>query len=132
MMQTTCDDDDVQREYIKEAMERIVQCLKESFQEFLPHVLPKMLNDIKLVDEPLTSGADEDDYVKVCGRDGKTVNVRSQKFEEIQQAVQLIMTMAREMKGAFFDYVTGTAEALLPFLSNKDDETYLCDEARNV
>merc|ERR1719183_2100986 len=69
MLQTTCDDDDVQREYIKEAMERIIQCLKESFVEFLPHVLPKMLRDIQLVDDSANAsrGSDGDDYVKVCG-----------------------------------------------------------------
>merc|ERR1712083_570740 len=36
------------------------------------------------------------------------------------------------MGGAYFDWVQVTAEALQPYLSNEDSETYLCDEARNV
>merc|ERR1719316_2105143 len=40
--------------------------------------------------------------------------------------------MAREMKGAFFDFVPPCATAVRPFLSNSDAETYLSDEARNA
>ncbi|CAE8709034.1 unnamed protein product, partial [Polarella glacialis] len=40
MMKTPLEADDVQREYIKEASERICQCLKKDFAPFLTHLLP--------------------------------------------------------------------------------------------
>merc|ERR1719394_843065 len=40
--------DDLQRDYIKEASERICKCLKEDFAPFLPSLLPGMFKAMKV------------------------------------------------------------------------------------
>merc|ERR1712190_226210 len=50
MMKTPLEADDVQREYIKEASERICQCLKKDFAPFLPNLLPGILKSLQLSD----------------------------------------------------------------------------------
>jgi len=122
MMKTTLSADDVQREYIKEASERICQCLKKDFAPFLrDSLLVGIFKNLKLVDE--TDAAcgvglgDDDDHIEVSTGDGKVVRVRTSKFEEIMQAVQLLHTFCTEMEDAYFDFVPVTAEALLPLLS---------------
>merc|ERR1719223_2702271 len=78
MMTTTFDADDIQREYVSEAMVRIVQCLGESFVEFCQPIVQKVVGqDLILQDEvgtgTKTSEDDEDDLVNVKQADGKTV-----------------------------------------------------------
>eukprot|EP00928_Gymnodinium_smaydae_P026158 TRINITY_DN20620_c1_g1_i1.p1 TRINITY_DN20620_c1_g1~~TRINITY_DN20620_c1_g1_i1.p1 ORF type:complete len:1148 (+),score=364.28 TRINITY_DN20620_c1_g1_i1:100-3444(+) len=139
MMKTQMEADDVQRDYIKEASERICQCLKRDFAIFLPSLLPGIFRSLKLEDSD-DAGAesavdmrkDDDDYLQVSIGDGKVVCVHSSKFEEVLQGVQLLYCFADEMGAAYFDWVPGTAEVLLPLLSATDEVSYLCDEVRNV
>mmetsp|Transcript_118291 Transcript_118291/g.381826 ORF Transcript_118291/g.381826 Transcript_118291/m.381826 type:complete len:1124 (+) Transcript_118291:91-3462(+) len=141
MMNTPLEADDVQREYIKEASERICQCLKKDFAPFLPNLLLGIFKTLKMDESeaptPQRAGAEEDDdeedaYVQVSTGDGKLVRVRTQRFEEMMQSVQLLHTFATEMEGAFFDWVPPTAEALLPLLSAADELACYCDEVRGV
>jgi len=134
MLQMPAEADDLQKEYIKEASERICKCLKADFAAFLPAMLPGLFAALK-IDAEEASGKigddDDDDYVTVSTGDGKLKKVRTSKFEEMLQAVQLMTTFATEMEGAFFDYVPKAAESLLPLLST-DEIVLLCDEARTA
>merc|ERR1719282_1550081 len=47
MLKTPIQADDLQREYIKEASERICKCLKSDFAPFLPHLLPGLFRQMK-------------------------------------------------------------------------------------
>lgn len=145
MMKTQLQDDDIQREYIKEASERICHCLKKDFAPFLPHFLTGIFKSLKLEDmaaaDPqnqapsATNNDDEDDddaYIQVSTGDGKLVRVRTTKFEEMMQSVQLLHTFNTEMEGAYYDYVAPTAEVLVPLLSSTDEISMLCDEVRGV
>jgi len=136
MLKTPMEADDLQREYIKEASERICKCLKNDFAMFLPHLLPKLFSSLKMESEDVApnAGKDDDDeqFITVSTGEGKLVKVRTSKFEELLQSVQLIHTFCSEMEGAYFDWVQPTAEALLPLLSATDEVTLLCDEARGA
>jgi len=136
MLKTPMEADDLQREYIKEASERICKCLKNDFAIFLPHLLPKLFSSLQVESEDVnpTAGKDEDDdnFITVSTGEGKLVKVHTQKFEELLQSVQLIHTFCSEMEGAYFDWVEPTAKALLPLLSATDEVTLLCDEARGA
>lgn len=139
MLKTSCQADDLQKEYLKEAFERICKCLKADFAPFLPHLLPGIYTSLKLEAEDAnavkqgTGGDDEEDeYITVSTGEGKLVKVRSSKFEEMVQSTQLLNTYCEELEGAFFDYVKPTAEALLPLLSASDEVSLLCDEARSA
>eukprot|EP00406_Dinophysis_acuminata_P058007 CAMPEP_0179276760 /NCGR_PEP_ID=MMETSP0797-20121207/34745_1 /TAXON_ID=47934 /ORGANISM="Dinophysis acuminata, Strain DAEP01" /LENGTH=1120 /DNA_ID=CAMNT_0020985329 /DNA_START=47 /DNA_END=3409 /DNA_ORIENTATION=+ len=125
MMKTTLESDNVQREYIKEASERICQCLKKDFAPFLQGgLLEGIFRNLTLVNEPTPAPGkedDEDDIIEVSTGDGKTVRVRTQKFEEMTQSVQLLSTFCTVMEGAYFDFVPATAKALLPLLTATND-----------
>lgn len=136
MMNTQVEADDVQREYIKEASERICTCLKKDFKPFLQPLLPGIFRNLRLDDlhdqAPASGGADEDEYVKVSTGDGKTVRVHTEKFHDMMQSVQLLHTFVTEMESGYFEAVPDTAQVLLPLLSATDDASMLCDEVRGT
>merc|ERR1719291_13295 len=55
MLKTPNEADDLQREYIKEASERICKCLKHDFAFFLPHLLPSIFKALKLEADDATA-----------------------------------------------------------------------------
>mmetsp|Transcript_72239 Transcript_72239/g.224078 ORF Transcript_72239/g.224078 Transcript_72239/m.224078 type:complete len:1116 (-) Transcript_72239:70-3417(-) len=133
MLKTPLEADDLQREYIKEASERVCKCLKGDFGQFLPHLLPGIFASLRLDGEEISMQAhaddDDEEYVTVSTGEGKLMKVRSDKFDELLQSLQLLQTFCSEMEGAYFDWVPKTAEAVLPLLSS-DEMPMLCDEAR--
>lgn len=146
MMKLPIEADDLQREYIKEASERICKCLKADFAPFLSALLPGIYRGLSIQGEDFApkpqnaaqskaSGDDDDDeddeYITVSTGEGKIVKVKNARLEELLQSAQLLHTFCSEMEGAFFDYVPQTAEAILPLLSTSDELALLCDEARS-
>mmetsp|Transcript_4884 Transcript_4884/g.15357 ORF Transcript_4884/g.15357 Transcript_4884/m.15357 type:complete len:1114 (-) Transcript_4884:70-3411(-) len=131
MMKTPIEADDMQREYIKEAAERICKCLKGDFKKFLPHMLQGIFTSLKLEGETATSVDDDEDdeYITMTTGEGKLIKVKSSKIEELQQSLQLLHTFCAEMEGAYREWVQPTAEALLPLLSPQENGM-LYDEAR--
>lgn len=135
MMNLSAEADDLQREYIKEASERICKCLKNDFAPFLPAMLPKIFKALQLEGESVVAGKEDDDddeFVTVTTGQGQLMKVRTAKFEEATQSVQLITTFGSEMEGSYYDYIHPTAQALLPLLSHDNDLAVLCDEARSA
>lgn len=140
MMKVPDDENDpeqLQREYIKEASERICKCMKEDFKPFLPMLLPTIFQSLKVESEaqpapaasnPMTNAddSDEDTYIN---KEGKMVKVHTDKFDECTQSVELLGSFCREMGGSYFDWIPQTAEALLPFLSSSE-VNMLNDDAR--
>jgi len=124
MMKTPLAEDDPQRTYIKESSERICQCLKKDFAPFLPALLPGIFKSLVLEASAPQGGAsglqdDEDSAVLRMG-DGKIMKVRTEKFEELQQSIELLQSFCTNIDGAYFDWVQPTAEALLPILAARD------------
>lgn len=132
MVKVPLEADDVQREYLKEAFERICHCLKKDFALFLPTLLPGIYRTLRLDAEDPSSAApdDDDDYIEVATGEGKLVKVKSSRFEELAQSVSLLHSFCEEMEGAFFDWVQPTAEALMPLMSMSDEQSLLCDDAK--
>merc|ERR1719245_2012174 len=85
MLKTPGDKEDLLREYIQEASERIVKVLKADFAPFLPAVLPGIYKSMKLdCDDvaPTGKGDGEDDgIVEIINAEGKLVKVNTSKFE---------------------------------------------------
>jgi len=121
MMRSPLEADDMQREYIKEAAERVCKCLKGDFKKFLPHMLPGIFNSFKIETEAANDDDDDDDeYVTMTVGEGKLVKVKSTKLEEMTHSVQLLRTFITEMEGAYREWVQPTAEALLPLLQSSE------------
>jgi hypothetical protein len=127
--------DETQREYIKEAVERIVHCLKKDFKPFCPYVLPNVYKKLDLSSDAqdasaiANAGDDEDDTLEITVG-GKLLKVKTERFEEMHQSVTLLNSFCTEMEDAFYDYVESTAAALLPVLQSSDELSYLTDDAR--
>lgn len=129
-------DNELLRDYIKEASERICKCLKQDFAQFLPALMPNIFNSLILNAEEAgaagvaTKGENDDEYVEFTTSSGKLVKVRSSKFEEIVQNVQLINTFCDEMEGSYYDSIQVTAQNLLPLMVSSDEAMLLCNEIR--
>uniref|UniRef100_A0A6U9NR28 TOG domain-containing protein n=1 Tax=Zooxanthella nutricula TaxID=1333877 RepID=A0A6U9NR28_9DINO len=134
MLQTPLEADDLQREYINEASQRICKCLKKDFAPFLPHILPGTLKALRLDADEVKDGAadDDDDRHEITTADGKLVKVRSSKFEEMLQAAQLLNTYCVELEAEFWDFIPKAAEGLLPLLEASGEMAIMCDEARSA
>jgi hypothetical protein len=125
--------DEVQGEYIKEAVERISHCLKKDFAPFLPAVLPRLFKSLKPEEEGqglVRTKADENDDEYEMHVQGKLVKVKSSKFEEMHQAVCMLNTFMSNMEETFFDFVQPTAEALLPLIQMDGEAATFFEDAR--
>eukprot|EP00929_Paragymnodinium_shiwhaense_P034542 TRINITY_DN18781_c0_g1_i1.p1 TRINITY_DN18781_c0_g1~~TRINITY_DN18781_c0_g1_i1.p1 ORF type:complete len:1117 (-),score=455.11 TRINITY_DN18781_c0_g1_i1:188-3538(-) len=129
------DEDETVKDYIKEATERICQCLQRDFARFCGVILPGILKRLQVEDasnQPGNADDDDDDdtYHEVCMGDGKIVTVKGAKFQELMQTLELLHTFATEMKSSFFPFVQQTAAGMVHLLSTSDAASYLGDEAR--
>jgi hypothetical protein len=123
MMQTQAgklDPDDPQISFMQQAWARICKCLGGDFVQFLPYVIPSLLEsasaktDLKIVD------ADED----VSGKEGwdfvlvgdKQVGINTTTLEEKSTACHMLFCYASELKGGFFPYVDQVAKLIVPLL----------------
>ena len=104
--------DDVQKDYIKEAMERIAKTLKEDFATFLPQLLPQIVGELALPNPTVESGAieeseeeDEEDMLSVRTQDGKKVSIKSSRFTDMKNAVELLLAIVQETGKAFGPFV---------------------------
>eukprot|EP00928_Gymnodinium_smaydae_P028185 TRINITY_DN2155_c2_g2_i1.p1 TRINITY_DN2155_c2_g2~~TRINITY_DN2155_c2_g2_i1.p1 ORF type:complete len:1130 (-),score=342.11 TRINITY_DN2155_c2_g2_i1:133-3522(-) len=139
MMRTDVnDEDEVQREYIKQALERICHCFKKDFAPFLPSVMPRVLERMGFVAASAKMAKDQEeqvgngDYVQVVVGEGDPVWVNTYLFEGVLQSVQLIYKFVFELEEAFVEWVPQSAAALLPLLSISDEVTQACDTAWSV
>eukprot|EP00427_Karlodinium_veneficum_P011921 CAMPEP_0169096962 /NCGR_PEP_ID=MMETSP1015-20121227/19272_1 /TAXON_ID=342587 /ORGANISM="Karlodinium micrum, Strain CCMP2283" /LENGTH=1123 /DNA_ID=CAMNT_0009157749 /DNA_START=60 /DNA_END=3431 /DNA_ORIENTATION=+ len=125
--------DETQREYIKEAVERIVHCLKKDFKPFCPYVLPNIFKKLDISTDAgegqLGGGGDDDDTIEVKYQ-GKLVKVKTERFEEMHQSVMLLNSFCSEMEDAFYEYVQPCATALLPLFDASEELSYLTEDAR--
>jgi hypothetical protein len=126
--------DEVQGEYIKDAIERISHCLKKDFAPFLPGVLPGIFASLRPDEEgnglvKTKVDADEDDEYEMQLK-GKLVKVKSSKFEEMHQAVSMLNSFIGDLEDAFFDFVQPTAEALLPIIKMDGEAATFFEDAR--
>lgn len=132
--QTASSASDIQRDYIKEALERLCHCLKKEFAHFLPKILPGLFQTLDLEQDqgfiPKKNNDDDDQAFEIDVK-GKTVKVRSSKLEEMQQAVQMLTCFIEHTEEAYFDFIQPTAEKLLVVLRFDDDAAMLADDARD-
>jgi len=133
MMSATGQVDDILREYIEQASERICKCLKKDFAPFLQAVLPGLIKNLALESSPAAEAAGQDsEYYQVTRGDGQVVQVHTDKFNELMQSLRLLTTYCTELEGAFYDCLAPAAQALLPLLSASNDRYTSYDDARST
>merc|ERR1719487_2585041 len=92
--------DDVQKEYIKDASERIYKCLGEDFAKFLPPLLQQLYQTLDLKSAVENTGVgvsgdpgvvvvdEESGVLSVQTEDGRILKVKTAKIEELESAAQ--------------------------------------------
>jgi len=128
MLQAKYDPSDIQAEYIKEATERIVKCLKEDFVPYLPYVLPRIVEGLNL-DREAPADADEEDYFEVQTGD-KIVKVHTSKFEEVSNNASLLESIIEEIGDAFYQYIPDVGTALNKVLNSDGEMALLLSDVR--
>jgi hypothetical protein len=134
MLSTTSAVDDLQREYINEAIGRISRTLKKDFAPFLQFVLPGLFKTLDIHQEssgllPSAAAADEDDFHEI-EVNGKLVKVKSSKSEEMHEAVKLLNNFIEQLEEAYHEFIQPTAQVLLPILQMEGEAGMLLEDAR--
>lgn len=118
------DPDDPQGFYLMQAYARICRCLKESFIQYLPHVMPGLLEaarqkpDIQvreLKEDEDNSNESVDGYETVTIGD-KTLSIRTSVLEDKAVACTMLACFIAELRGGFYEYVQPVTELMVPLL----------------
>lgn len=117
------DPDDPQGFYLMQAYARICRCLKEGFIQYLPHVMPGLLEaarqkpdvqvrELKEDEEPEDS---VDGYETVTVGD-KKLSIRTSMLEDKAVACTMLACFIAELGGGFYDYVQPVTQLMVPLL----------------
>lgn len=116
-------EDDPQLAYMISAWTRICKILGPQFEPYLPFVMGPVLRaaEIKievalLEKEDVSAVSEEDDWTCVNLGDHQTFGIKTTGLEEKATACQMLVCYARELKGAFVNYVEETLKIMVPLL----------------
>ncbi|KAI1730971.1 HEAT-like repeat domain-containing protein [Ditylenchus destructor] len=113
--------DDPQISYMISAWARICKILGEEFAQYLPAVMPAVMQaadfkpDVTVVDEDEANGEDEDWNFISLG-DQRSLGIKTAGLEDKVTACEMLVCYARELKGAFAPYVEQVMQLMLPML----------------
>jgi len=109
------------KEYMMAASERICGVLKEDFLPFVPHILPGVLEKLTFQPRELDTSKEswnEGEEVNLAivtenGQD-KVVIMHSSEMQDLQGALECVLSFVHELGRAYAPFVAQTATALLP------------------
>lgn len=118
------DPDDPQAFYLMQAYARICRCLSAGFIQYLPHVMPGLMEaagqkpDIQVLD----LGDDDDDQegsidgFETVTIGDKRVGIRTSVLEDKAVACSMVACFIAELGGGFYDYYEEVAQLMVPLL----------------
>eukprot|EP00929_Paragymnodinium_shiwhaense_P039681 TRINITY_DN20823_c0_g1_i1.p1 TRINITY_DN20823_c0_g1~~TRINITY_DN20823_c0_g1_i1.p1 ORF type:complete len:1112 (+),score=385.09 TRINITY_DN20823_c0_g1_i1:71-3406(+) len=134
MLATPLAADDVQKEYIKDSMERLVKIMGSDFAPFLQGLLPGIYSSINpesvVVAGEAKAGEAKEDEVAVETSKG-IMRVKTTELEEMVGVIKLLSTIIKETGRAFYDCIQPTAEVLARVIQS-EDISMLATELREV
>lgn len=95
-------------------------------------MLPGLVKSLTLDGDSAAGSPDESEYYQIFKGDGQVVQVHSDKFNQLMQALRLLNTYCGETEGAFYDYVAPTAQAMLPLLSTANEMETSYEDVRGA
>lgn len=111
---------DLVKEYMMAASERICATLKEDFLPFVSHILPGVLEKFTLAPREFANQDEinDDDEVNLTmirenGR-MKVMIMYSSEIQDLKGALECVHTFVEELAAAYAPFVAQTAQALLP------------------
>jgi len=111
------------KEYMLQAAQRICWTMKADFLPFVPHILPGILEKLKLapreLDQATRDAIDDDEEVNLAllpDQDGKVkvMVMSTSAMEDLRNALECVHTFVEELGKCYAPYVAQTAQALLP------------------
>ena len=116
--------DDTQGFYRMQAYARICRCLKSGFIQYLPHVMPGLLEaarqkpDIQVLEVPDDDDGQDDsvDGYETVTIGDKRVGIRTSVLEDKAVACTMLACFIAELKGGFYDYVEQVTQLMVPLL----------------
>uniref|UniRef100_A0A914UJU1 TOG domain-containing protein n=1 Tax=Plectus sambesii TaxID=2011161 RepID=A0A914UJU1_9BILA len=117
------DADDPQVSYMISAWARICKLLGDQFAPYLPLVMPPVMKSAEFKPE-VTVMSEEDaaeqqadpDWNFISLGDQQTFGIRTAGLEDKATACEMLVCYARELKGAFADYVEPVTQLMIPLL----------------
>ena len=116
-------DDDPQLAYMISAWARICKILGPAFEPYLPFVMGPVLKaagikiEVAILDkDDVNVVNEEEDWTCVNLGDQQSFGIKTTGLEEKATACQMLVCYARELKGAFVNYVKETLEIMVPLL----------------
>ncbi|GFR44315.1 hypothetical protein Agub_g5527 [Astrephomene gubernaculifera] len=130
--------DDPLASYMLQAGARLCKCLGSEFMEYLPLVLPSLLNsasadpDVQVVDEDDLDADDLPDDMEAIPMGDKCLMYRSSILEEKATAVNMLSCYAEELKEGFWAYVGPVLKLVLDGVEGQSPliKFYLNEEIR--
>lgn len=115
-------EDDPVKEYMMAASERICHTMKEDFLPFVQHILPGVLEKLKLTPREFSpenvaqfgEGAEVNLTVVQEGGKAKVLVMSTSEMEDLKNGLECIHTFVEELGKLFLPFVATTAQALLP------------------
>ena len=119
------------KEFVHESCQRIASTLGPEFAQYLPALLPSLLNAVTSAAKPKTvenpdSTEEEDDtdeeIALVQDDNGNYRGIKTSQVQELLHALQTVRSFVESVNASFAPFVRDTAFALLPLLDFEFDE----------
>lgn len=118
------DPEDPQGFYLMQAYARICRCLKSGFIQYLPHVMPGLLEaarqkpdiQVREIKEEDDNADDSVDGYETVQIGDKRLSIRTSALEDKAVACTMLACFISELRGGFYDYVQPVTELMVPLL----------------
>jgi len=134
MLASPFDAADVQKEYVKDAMERMCQIMRSDFAPILPGLLPGIFAAIA-PESAVARGEGDGEQAEgeVAVETAKGIfRVKTTQVQDMIGIAKLLSTIVQETGAAFFDYVQPTAEVLGSVLHSSEETSFLISDLRDA
>ncbi|KAF4751010.1 hypothetical protein FOZ62_026640 [Perkinsus olseni] len=117
------EDDDPLKGFVLESLQRISKTLGPDFGQFLPALLPLILNQFSLTAAEVDDANEEQDMTMIMLAEGKCVGLKTSAIEDLASALQTISCFVENCGPAVYNpYVKDTALKLRPLLDFQFDD----------
>lgn len=112
--------DDPVKDYVHEALRRMVKVLGDRFAQFVPDVIQHQLGTFKVQAENVDPDSENaEDYTLVCLTSGQFAGVKTSRLEDIEKELSLVCATTECMKATYGPWVEITMQAVTPLLEMK-------------
>ena len=120
------------RDYIKDALNRLVRILKDDFKDLLPSIIQsiiKLVQDIPemsissnpeerfKIDDLLSDANSDPNEIKVKVKDMNPSNIKTSQTEDMSTAIEMLNEVIEVLGEDYITYIDPTEKVILPYLT---------------